>query len=104
MRPSPAGVRFSIDDLSIETVAQILGGEASGHQVRAPGPGHGPDDRSLSLKIDHEAPDGFVAHSFAGDDPIECKTYVVKKLGLTLGNGVNRPMPQRKKIKKIVAT
>jgi putative DNA primase/helicase len=85
-------------------VAQILGGEASGHQVRAPGPGHGPDDRSLSLKIDHEAPDGFVAHSFAGDDPIECKTYVVKKLGLTLGNGVNRPMPQRKKIKKIVAT
>jgi hypothetical protein len=28
------------------------------------------------------APDGFVTHSFAGDDPIACRDYVRQKLGL----------------------
>ena len=28
------------------------------------------------------APDGFLVHSFAGDDPIRCKNYVREKLGL----------------------
>jgi hypothetical protein len=27
-------------------------------------------------------PDGFVVHSFAGDDPIDCKDYIREKAGL----------------------
>ena len=39
-------------------------------------------DRSLSVKIDPNAPDGFVVHSFAADDPLECRDHVRTKLGL----------------------
>jgi hypothetical protein len=58
---------------SLPEIARILGGEISARQVLAPGPGHSADDRSLSLAIRPDAPDGFVVHSFAGDDPIACK-------------------------------
>ncbi|MDQ6704189.1 MAG: AAA family ATPase, partial [Pseudomonadota bacterium] len=62
--------------------AQALGGEASGNSIMAPGPGHSPHDRSLSVTLDANAPDGFLVHSFAGDDPIACKDHVRTKLGL----------------------
>jgi hypothetical protein len=62
--------------------AQALGGEASGNSVLAPGPGHSPHDRSLSVTLDANAPDGFLVHSFAGDDPIACKDHVRAKLRL----------------------
>jgi hypothetical protein len=64
-------------------LARALGGEVSNrNSVRAPGPGHSPADRSLSVKLDPGAPDGFVVNSFAGDDPIVCKDYVREKCGL----------------------
>jgi hypothetical protein len=63
-------------------LASALGGEISGQQILAPGPGHSPSDRSLSVKLDTSAPDGFVVHSFANDDPIECRDYVRAKAGL----------------------
>src|SRR3954454_10415548 len=62
-------------------VAAVLGGNAYGNQVRAPGPGHSRDDRSMSVQIDSRAPDGFVAHSFAGDPWEQCRDYVNGKLG-----------------------
>ena len=68
--------------LSIQAVAQALGGEVNGGQVLAPGPGHSPQDRSLSVKVDPAALDGFVVHSFASDDPIACRDYVREKLDL----------------------
>jgi AAA domain len=68
--------------LSLEDIAHALGGEVAGDQVCAPGPGHSEKDRSLSVKFDSGAPDGFLVHSFAGDDGIECKDYVREKLGL----------------------
>jgi hypothetical protein len=72
-----------IETLSAQEVAHLLGGEVSGHnQVKAPGPGHKPGDRSLSIKLDPSAPDGFIVHSFAGDDPLVCKDYVREKLGI----------------------
>lgn len=37
---------------------------------------------SLSVKPDPSAPDGFICHSFAGDDWDECKDYVRNRLGL----------------------
>jgi RecA-family ATPase len=67
---------------SLQTLAKALGGEVNGGQVLAPGPGHSPGDRSLSVKLDGSAPDGFVVHSFANDDPIACKDYVRTKVGL----------------------
>src|SRR5260370_32239812 len=63
-------------------MARALGGDVSSGQVLAPGPGHSAADRSLSVKIDPDAPDGFIVHSFADDDPITCKDYVRGKLDL----------------------
>ena len=76
--------------LSARHLAKTLGGDARGDQVLAPGPGHTPQDRSLSIKLDPNSPDGFVVNSFAGDDPIACKDYVREKAGL----GAFRPNGQ----------
>jgi hypothetical protein len=68
--------------MTLQQVARALGGEVSGGQVLAPGPKHSPKDRSLAVKLDDHAPDGFVVHSFANDDPLNCRDYVRHKLGL----------------------
>ena len=68
---------------SLREVARTLGGDVSGiHQVVAPGPGHSPQDRSLSVRVGGEHPEGFIVHSFAGDDDMACREYVRDKLGL----------------------
>jgi hypothetical protein len=67
---------------SIARIAELLGGDVSGSQVLCPGPGHSVGDRSLSIKVDSGASDGFVLHSFAGDDAIVCRDYVRERLGL----------------------
>src|SRR5262249_7361210 len=69
--------------MNLRQLAAALSGEISGAQVLAPGPGHSPADRSLSVKLEPDAPDGFVVHSFAGDDPITCRDHVRAKLGLS---------------------
>jgi putative DNA primase/helicase len=68
--------------LDPRVVARALGGSASARNVLAPGPGHGATDRSLSIKIERAAQDGFILHSFAGDSPVECRNYVRAALGL----------------------
>jgi hypothetical protein len=68
--------------LNPQSVARALGGDVSGGKVTAPGPGHSRADRSLSVKIDAAAPDGFIVHSHAGDDPIRCKDYVRERMDL----------------------
>ena len=67
---------------NLQTLAEALGGEVNGSQVLAPGPGHSTIDRSLSVKLDSNAPDGFLTHSFSGDDAIICRDYVREKAGL----------------------
>jgi hypothetical protein len=67
---------------SVDKIATALGGEVSAGEVLGPGPGHSPADRSLSVKPDADAPEGFLVHSFSGDDPIACRDYVRSKLGL----------------------
>jgi hypothetical protein len=64
------------------TAAKVLGGEAQGMSVSCPAPGHSRQDRSLSIRFDPNAPEGFVVHSFAGDDDIACRDYVREMLGL----------------------
>lgn len=64
-------------------VARALDGEIAGaNRILAPGPGHSRRDRSLSVKIDLAAREGFLVHSFAGDDPIWCRDHVRQRLGL----------------------
>jgi hypothetical protein len=67
--------------LSLQQIARALNGEIRGDQVAAPGPGHSAGDRSLSVKVS-DSGDDIVVHSFAGDDPIECKKYVREKCGI----------------------
>jgi RecA-family ATPase len=68
---------------NLQTLARALGGEVSDGEVRAPGPKHSPRDRSLSVKLDGNAPDGFLVHTFSpADDPIACRDYVRERLGL----------------------
>jgi hypothetical protein len=51
--------------LSHRQVAHSLGGEIrSDGAILALGPNHSQNDRSLSVKIDPDAPGGFVVHSF----------------------------------------
>jgi putative DNA primase/helicase len=63
--------------LDVRSVALALGGEVCGpDRVLAPGPGHSPSDRSLAIKLDPGAREGFVVHSFARDDPMACRDHV----------------------------
>jgi putative DNA primase/helicase len=62
--------------------AGLLGGEVSSGQVLAPGPGHSPADRSMSVRVDSQAPEGFIAFSFAGDAWQDCRDHVKARLGI----------------------
>jgi hypothetical protein len=76
--------------LDLRTIASKLSGEVSGRQqVICPGPGHSSKDRSLAVKL---TGNGFVVHSFAGDDPLECRDYVKSRLGWREPNKVI-PLP-----------
>lgn len=74
--------------LDPRSLASALGGEAHGDRVVAPGPGHARRDRSLSIKVDPSAPDGFVVNSFAGDDFRVARDYVKARAGLGDGGFV----------------
>ena len=66
-----------------ETACNALHGDMQGKSAcLVPGPGHGKDDRSLSVKNDSGNPDGFVVNSFAGDDAGECRDHVRRAAGL----------------------
>lgn len=66
-------------------LAKILHGDHSGNNVTAPGPNNidRRNDRSMSITVDPNAPDGFVVHSHsAKNSDLECKDYVRRQLGL----------------------
>ena len=65
----------------LRSLARALGGEVCGTQVLAPGPGHSSKDRSLSVRLSADAPDGFLAFSHSGDDFATCRDFVRKRLG-----------------------
>jgi putative DNA primase/helicase len=66
----------------LRSIARALGGNVFGRHVMAPGPGHSRRDRSLKVTPDTNAPDGFLVHSYAGDDWQVCKDYVRNQLAL----------------------
>jgi hypothetical protein len=91
--------------MDLRQVAAMLGGVVSKDRVLAPGPGHSPADRSLSVKLSTDAPDGFIVHSFAGDDPILCRDYVREKCGPAFkANGNGRRRPSSAEIEKLLAS
>ena len=63
---------------ALSSCARALG---DGRSVTCLGPGHSPRDRSLSVTPEPSAANGFLVHSFAGDDPIVCLDYVRARLG-----------------------
>jgi putative DNA primase/helicase len=67
---------------SATRIARALGGEVTGNTVLCPGPGHSPRDRSLAVRLDPAASDGFLVFSHAGDDWRECRDHVRERLGL----------------------
>ncbi len=69
--------------LDLRSIARRLGGEVSGRQVLAPGPNHSARDRSLSVRLSWQAPDGYIVFSHAGDDFAACRDHVRAKLGLS---------------------
>ena len=68
--------------LSLRSIAVALAGEVVAGQVLAPSPGHSRKDRSLSVRPAGAARDGFICHSFAGEDWKVCHNYVRERLGL----------------------
>src|SRR5262249_43563657 len=89
---SPPVLGETIMQITLQQLARALGGEVRGNQVHAPGPGHSAIDRSMSVTINPNAPDGFLVKTFSpADDPIKAKDYVREKLGLPAfkpnGNG-----------------
>jgi hypothetical protein len=68
--------------IDLRTIAAALGGEVACGQVIAPGPGHSPRDRSMTVRLSADSPDGFICFSHAGDDFRDCRDYIRSKLGL----------------------
>src|SRR5262249_35010474 len=63
-----AADRTELSSMSVidpQNLASAPGGEASGNEIRCPGPGHSAEDRSLCVKVDPGAPDGFVVCTHA---------------------------------------
>ncbi len=85
--------------ISAREAAAALGGQVTtATSFKCPGPGHSPRDRSLSVRLDPAAPDGFIIYSFAGDDPMVCRDHVRAALGLGLwrprSGGSSPPSPR----------
>lgn len=82
----------SLRALDARSLARALGGDVIARdQVAAPGPGHSRHDRSLSVRLSANAPNGFLIHSHAGDDWRDCRDHVKRALGLP--TGIASPMP-----------
>ncbi|WP_264051671.1 DUF7146 domain-containing protein [Methylobacterium flocculans] len=69
--------------LTLPEIARAVNGKVVGNRVIARGPGHSRLDGSLSITLAPGTPDGFLVHSFAGDDFRTCKDYVAGLLGMS---------------------
>src|SRR5262249_17458212 len=64
-------------------LARALGGEVAGrNKILCPGPAHSAADRSLQVTLNDHAADGFLVHSYCGDDWRDCRDHVRARLGL----------------------
>lgn len=79
-----ASRNYTVTPLSdAAAIARTLDGIVVGRNaILAPGPGHSQHDRSLSVQIDANAPDGFRVYSFSGNDWRACRDHVRDALGI----------------------
>jgi putative DNA primase/helicase len=83
--------------MDARTLAIALKGEVVGHdRVLAPGPSHSTRDRSLSVRLDPDAPEGFLCNSFSSDDWRECRDHVRRAMGLAKPEFVARRTTARR--------
>src|SRR5271156_2796158 len=77
--------------MDARSFAVALNGQVVGpNRILAPGPGHSPCDRSLSILVDSAAPEGFLVNSFSADDWRECRDHVRRAMGLAKPASVAR--------------
>ena len=88
---------------SLRALARALGGEVAGSQVLAPGPGHSPRDRSLSVCLSSIDRDGFIVFSHCGDDFRDCRAHVLKRLGLAAALYHRDPLAQRSRPASVIS-
>jgi len=83
--------------IDLRAAARALGGDVIGRDaVAVPGPGHSARDRSLTVKFDPRAPEGFLVYSHCDDDWRDCRDHVRARLGLPPwqpGDGQDRRVP-----------
>jgi hypothetical protein len=75
--------------ISAPVLARILGGEFSGGGILAPGPGQPHDDRSLTVSLHRDAPDGFLIVSRIAPR-LEARRHVLDRVR----DRRSRPAPQ----------
>ncbi|WP_315792683.1 AAA family ATPase [Bradyrhizobium sp. SZCCHNRI1002] len=70
--------------LTLADIARAVNGKVVGRSVRAPSPGHSPDDNGMSIKLAPGAPDGFVVHLFNGSEAeaLAVKNDIRDRLGM----------------------
>jgi hypothetical protein len=67
----------------LRKLAYKLGGDVAGSDtILCPGPGRSPRDRSLAVRFDRNAPDGFTCFSHTNDDWKVCRDLIRSRLGL----------------------
>jgi putative DNA primase/helicase len=85
--------------IDARAIAAALGGQVTGtNTILCPGPGHSSRDRSLAVRLDPAAPDGFLTYSHAGDPWRACRDHVRARLRLPAwepGDGRHRLVPQQ---------
>ena len=83
--------------IDLRAAARALCGDVIGRDaVAVPGPGHSARDRSLTVKFDPRAPDGFLVYSHCDDGWRDCRDHVRARLGLPPwqpGDGQDRRVP-----------
>lgn len=67
----------------LRALARALGGEVFGQEVLAPGPGRGPRNRSMSVKLSAASPLGFLAHSFRGEPWPVLRDFICARLNIS---------------------
>jgi hypothetical protein len=68
---------MKIDSMAL---AKKLHADINGLWLNIQGLGHSSSDRSLGIRFDPSAPDGFWINSLAGDDPAVCRKHVLELL------------------------
>ncbi len=66
--------------MNFNELAKKLHADINGPYLNIRGPGHSKSDRSLGIRFNPTAPDGFWTNSLSGDDPAVCRKHILELL------------------------